>query len=163
MKRSRLALVSFVVVTVALAGACKHEDGRSAGSTTITSGTPDGARVTNAPVLSEETLRNLEASRIATTLCGRERRCSVPISEQDTAAGLHAGAKCVAEVEPAARRSIESWSCPPAVARAGLKDCAAAVTVAVRCRDVLSLGEAGPVDACRPSNICRKGQGVTPK
>jgi hypothetical protein len=160
MKRSRLAAASIVVVTVALVGACRHEDGRSAGVTTTTSGKPEGVRVTNVPPPSEETSRKLEAARIATSLCGRERRCTVPASEEGTAAGLHDGAKCVAKVEPEARRSIESWSCSPAVVRAGMKDCVAAVTSAVRCRDVLLLGESAPVAECRPSNIC-KGQGST--
>jgi hypothetical protein len=146
---------------LALVGACKHDDGQTAGITTIRSGTPDGVRVTNTPSPNEPSPKDVEANRIATAFCGRDRRCTLPEgSEQSTEAGLLGEAVCVAELEPVARQSIDSWNCSPAIARAGLKDCIAAVNSDIRCRDVL-LGEESPVLECRPSSICRKGQGIT--
>jgi hypothetical protein len=160
MHRTTLAIAT-LAVTLALVGACKHGDGQTAGVTTIRSGTPEGVRVTNTPAPNEPTTKDLEANRIATAFCGHERKCMLPEgSESSTEAGLLGEAVCVAELEPVARSSIDSWKCSPAVARAGLKDCIAAVNPEIRCRDVL-IGEASPVEECRPTNICRKGQGIT--
>jgi|GEM_PF-3547989 len=156
MRRTPLALAALPVL-LALAPACKHDDGRPA-STVITSGTPEAVPASTTPDPSTE--KNRSAERIAAALCSQERLCvSAELPDMAPEATLLGEAACIAELKPVARQSVEAWDCSPAVARAGFKECLSAVSAEIRCRDVL-LGEASPVVECRPSNICHKGQGI---
>lgn len=156
MHRTPLALAA-VPVILALVSACKHEDGRPA-TTVITSGTLEAVRAASTPDPTTE--KEKSAGRIAAALCNQERLCvSAELPDVSPEATLLSEAACIAELQPLARDSVESWDCSPAVARAGFKECLAAVSAEIRCRDVL-LGEASPVVECRPSNICHKGQGI---
>ena len=158
MQRTPLAF-AVLSFTLVLVSACKHDDGRAVGITSVRGGAMEGASPRTAPDPVEH--RNFAADRLAGALCRRERRCtSAKQPDVSTEAVLTNEAACVAELEPVARRSVESWQCSPAVARAGFKDCIAAVDAELRCIEVDLLGEASPVEECRPSNICRKGEGI---
>ncbi|MBX3209490.1 MAG: hypothetical protein KF764_30935 [Labilithrix sp.] len=162
MRRTTLALaVVPVTLAVALVSACKRDDGQSASTTTVRSGTPDGVRVTSVPDPAARSGRAYAADRIAEAICSLERRCAEAERPNRTAeAELLGEAACITERKARTLRNVESWNCSPALERAGFEECIAAINAEVRCRDIL-LGEKSVVPECRPSVICRKGEGIT--
>jgi hypothetical protein len=158
MRCLKLGLLAVLPLTFALVG-CKRDDGQSAGVATLRSGTPEGVRVTSAPA--PESGADQAADRLAAALCTHERECvrTSGRSEQSSEEGaLLAESVCVADMKPGARRSIDAWECTPAVARAGLTDCMAAIK-AEPCHET-RLKETS-VPACRSSEICKRGQNVS--
>ncbi|MBX3203135.1 MAG: hypothetical protein KF850_28100 [Labilithrix sp.] len=161
MRPSPLALAVPVTLTLALVSACKRDDGQTASTTTVRSGTPAGVRVTNTPDPGEQSGREYAADRISAAICALERRCGAAEDPARSAeAELLDEAVCIAERKARTVRSVESWNCSPALERAGFEECIAAINAEVRCRDV-SLGERSVVPECRPSRICHAGEGIT--
>ncbi|MCW5834943.1 MAG: hypothetical protein KIS78_21255 [Labilithrix sp.] len=161
MRPSPLALAVPVTLALALVSACKRDDGQAASTTTVRSGTPDGVRVTDRPDPGERSGRAYAADRISAAICALERRCAAAEGpERSAEAELLDEAVCIAERKARTMRSVESWSCSPALERAGFEQCIAAINAEVRCRDVL-LGERSVVPECRPSQICHEGEGIT--
>src|SRR5688572_3480369 len=104
-----------------LAAACAHD--RDAASTTrVTSGTPDGVRVTNVTVGDYD-----PAERLAGELCRREATCGRMEATSSDEAKLLGEQNCVTVNAPRMRASMERWSCSPTTHRARFEDCLAAV------------------------------------
>jgi hypothetical protein len=152
MHRTTLALAA-VSVMLALVTACRRGDGQTAGTTTITSATdtrqlPSGGN-------------DYAADRIAAALCEQQRTCvTAELPDLSAEAASLGEAVCVADLKPKARQGVDTWTCSPAVARAGFEECVAAIKAEARCYEIL-LTEESPVLACRPSSVCHKGQGIT--
>jgi hypothetical protein len=134
-------------------GGCRRDDGQSAGTTTIRSGTPEGVRVTNA-----EADGAFDApARLAGAVCSHERDCANRRGQLDTEALRQREAACVDEIRPTAELSLQALGCSPAVARAGYEECLAALR-SDGCAATAGYPEILP--ACRPSAICRRGLGL---
>lgn len=130
-------------VLVLLVAACAH-DGDRAGATTITSGTPEGVRVTNVTIGDFD-----PADRLAGELCRREATCG-RIRGSDEAR-LLGEQNCVTQRAPAVRAVLSGWPCSPATNRARFEDCLAAVRGA-RCEARLEGVEELP--SCRRDVVC---------
>jgi hypothetical protein len=153
---SSFILGALSILSVFSVAACKKDTGESAGVTTIRSGSPEGVRVTNASpggALPEA------ASRFAGALCKHERECAEARSRQSEEAILLEEAACVSELKPTAEVSFRELSCSPAVARAGFEECLAAVK-SERCYDTMARFPQ-VVPACRPTEVCRRGEAIT--
>jgi hypothetical protein len=147
MRRTNLALVLFAS-TLALAAACKHDDGQ-AGITTIRSGTPEGVRVTNTPTDATD-----PAIRLARAVCRHERECTGARGGRSPEALSRDETACATELEPVARLNIEELNCSPAAKSAGLEECLAAID-SERCYEQ---DRSAPIQPeCRASEICRRG------
>ena len=125
--------------------ACAHDHDR-AGSTTVTSGTPEGVRVTSVTVGDYDA-----ADRFAGELCRREATCGRIDANQSDEAKLLGEQNCVTMQAPRMRAAMERWSCSATTARARFDDCLAAVR-SERCETRID----GPdiLPACRSSAVC---------
>lgn len=126
---------------------CAH-DRESAGTTTITSGTPGGPRVTNIPVAEDD-----RAARLARELCRRDAACGRIETSGTDEARLLGEQNCVTTKAPEARRAIGAWACEPAPAEAPFEECLAAIR-SERCETRVDRADALP--ACRREAVCRR-------
>lgn len=133
-------LLPLLALASALAAACAHQDDTRGGITTIRSGSPEGARVTNlAP--------DDPAERLAIELCRRAESCG-KTGRRETRWPTETA--CVAEVERDVPARVRSWSCSPA--RGRLEECLAAIRSA-RCEAPVD-GRWPELAACRAEVVC---------
>lgn len=140
MTRTVPAVASFLVVLAA----CAHDRDR-ASTTTVTSGTPEGVRVTNVTIGDFD-----PADRLAGELCRRDATCG-RILEGSDEARLLGEQNCVTQRTPSVRAMLGGWSCSPATYRARFEECLAAVR-SERCETRLDTVEALP--SCRRDVVC---------
>lgn len=139
---SRNLLVSIFVLGL---GACAHDRDR-ASTTTVTSGTPEGVRVTNVTIGDSD-----PAERLAGELCRREATCGRIESSQSDEAKLLGEQNCVTVNAPRMRAAMQKWSCSATTARASFEQCLAAVR-SERCETSIQGPDSLP--ACRSSAVC---------
>jgi hypothetical protein len=132
-------------VSLCLVAACAHDRDRT-GTTTVTSGTPEGVRVTNVTIGDYD-----PADRLAGELCRREATCGRIDGSQSDEAKLLGEQNCVTVNAPRMRAAMQRWSCSPAANRARFEDCLAAVR-SERCETRID----GPdiLPACRSNAVC---------
>lgn len=137
-------MTRYLVLSIFLLGACAHDRDR-ASTTTVTSGTPEGVRVTNVAVDDYD-----PAERLAGELCRREATCGRIDASRSDEAKLLGEQNCVTVNAPRMRAAMQRWSCD-AKTRARFDDCLAAVR-SERCETSL----AGPdiLPACRSNAVC---------
>lgn len=139
-------MIRYATTALLLAlAACAHD--RDAASTTrVTSGTPDGVRVTNVTIGDYD-----PAERLAGELCRREATCGRIDSASSDEAKLLGEQNCVTANAPRMRAAMERWSCSPSTHRAQFEDCLAAVR-SERCET----RNVGPdiLPACRSNAVC---------
>jgi hypothetical protein len=121
---------------------CMRDDGQ-ASTTTIRSGT------------AEPSVTNVEpAIRLATELCRHESRCRDSERQRSDEAKLLAEQNCVTAGTDPTADVMGTWSCSPAVARAGYEECLAAIRTE-RCETKLS--SIKDVPRCRSNMVCGRG------
>jgi hypothetical protein len=130
---------------LAVVSACFHNRGE-AGTTTVTSGTPQGVRVTNVTVGDYD-----PADRLAGELCRREATCGRIDANQSDEAKLLGEQNCVTVNAPRMRAAMERWSCAPMSRRASFEECLAAVR-SERCETSIDRPDILP--ACRSNAVC---------
>lgn len=128
---------------VALAAACAHEN-RSYGTTTITSGTPEGVRATNAAETAPD-----PGLALADELCRREASCN----RVGTSGGRYTTEEaCMADLGTRVPPQLASWNCSPAAARARFEECLAGIRSESCTTDLVSRIDRLPV--CRANAVC---------
>jgi hypothetical protein len=133
-----------LLMALGVVAACRHDDG-AVSTTTIRSGTLEGARLIDTPPASFD-----PADRLTTAVCRHQRDCAARRAHVSAAELLRREEACTFEVTPAAQVSMDALDCAPSVAQAGLADCLAAL-------DVASCDPApGIIPACRPRRLCRR-------
>lgn len=132
-------------VLVILVAACAHDRDR-AGTTTVTSGTPEGVRVTNVTIGDFD-----PADRLAGELCRREATCGRIQPAGTDEARLLGEQNCVTQRAPSVRTMLTGWSCSPVENRARFEECLAAVR-SERCETRLDQVETLP--DCRRDVVC---------
>jgi hypothetical protein len=96
------------------------------------------------------------AEELATAICRHEQVCINRRARPGSLpAPVEADAACVAQVRPSAVTSLDALDCSPAVARAGLKNCLAALATD-DCTTTVS-SEPLLIRGCRPAQICSAG------
>lgn len=125
--------------------ACAHER-EPASTTTVTSGTPQGVRVTNVTVGDYD-----PADRLAGELCRREATCGRIDARQSDEAKLLGEQNCVTVNAPRMRAAMERWSCSAMTRRASFEECLAAVR-SERCETRIDSPDILP--ACRANAVC---------
>lgn len=138
-------MIRYAIFTTCLLAACAHDRGR-ASSTTVTSGTPEGVRVTNVTVGDYD-----PADRLAGELCRREATCGRIDTRQSDEAKLLGEQNCVTVNAPRMRAAMERWSCNAMTRRAGFEECLAAVR-SERCETSIETPDILP--ACRANAVC---------
>ena len=138
---------------VALA-ACKHDDGMPTGTATIHSGSPEGPRVTNLRLASENVplaagARAEMGDKLARAFCKHDQQCAL---EEPESRLLREDA-CFSDARGGARASLDQWPCDPVKAREGFERC----LYAIREADCTArVGEGAQIPACRAAEICRR-------
>jgi hypothetical protein len=139
-------MIRYLVLSITLlAAACAHDRERPS-STTVTSGTPEGVRVTNVTVGDSD-----PAERLAGELCQREATCGRIEGSQSDEAKLLGAQNCVTVNAPRMRAAMERWSCSPSTQRASFEECLAAVR-SERCETKIEGPDTLP--ACRSNAVC---------
>jgi len=132
------------ILLVVLA-ACAH-DRDHAGTSTVTSGTPEGVRVTNVTIGDYD-----PGERLAGELCKREATCGRIDSSGTDEAKLLGEQNCVTTNAPRMKNAIAGWGCSATTHRAGFEECLAAVR-SESCDTRLERPDILP--ACRASAVC---------
>lgn len=132
-------------VLALLVAACAHDRDR-AGTTRITSGSPEGVRVTNVTIGDFD-----PADRLAGELCRREATCGRMQGPDSDEARLLGEQNCVTQRTPSARAMLGGWPCSPATNRGRFEECLAAVR-SERCETRLDTVETLPT--CRRDVVC---------
>lgn len=150
--------VVLVTATLSLVTACKRHDGQTASTTTVRSGTPEGVRVTGTPPPTEKPPSSddsEDADRLTAAICTHERNCAKLRAQHGAAETPEFDEDaCVTEIKSVVVLALETLDCSPAIARAGIEECLAAIR-AERC----DANEAPSiVPQCRPSAMCRRGE-----
>lgn len=127
------------VSAVLLVAACAHNDG--AGTTTVTSGSTSGVRVTNTRQSDEP------AMRLADEICARELSCN----HIGPSARYRSEEACMAEQGAAAPSQVSRWDCEPTRSEAGFEQCLAAIR-SERCETAMPRVET--LVACRSAAVC---------
>jgi hypothetical protein len=140
MTRTAIASLALLLVT-----ACAHDRDRSE-TTTITSGSPGGVRVTNVTIGEFD-----PAERLAGELCQREATCGRIEGSGTDEAKLLGEQNCVTTKTPGLRQRLRAWPCSPAASGGRFEECLAAVR-SERCEARLDSLEALP--ACRANAVC---------
>jgi hypothetical protein len=135
-----IASVGLVAVVV-FSAACARE---SQGTTTVTSGTTSGVRVTGARVGNDEA-----AMRLADELCGRAAACN-QIGDGGRWRTIEA---CMADEYTRTPAQASRWSCRPTGAHAGFEECLVAIR-SERCDT--NLARADRLGACNSAAICAR-------
>jgi hypothetical protein len=136
---SRTLLASFSATAVVLATACAHNDG--AGTTTVTSGSTSGVRVTNTRQSDQP------AMRLADEICARELACN----HIGAGARYRSEEACMAEQGASAPTQVSRWECVPGQTQAGFEECLAAIR-SERCETPLP--RVDRLVACRSAAVC---------
>lgn len=126
----------------AVSAGCAHRS-ESAGTTTVTSGTTSGVRVTNT---SE---RDQASMRLADEICARESACGA-IGD---GARYRTEEACMADQGASAPAQIARWACTPTQTQAGFEECLAAIR-SERCETPLP--RVDRLVACRSASVCGK-------
>jgi hypothetical protein len=147
------ALVAALLPIAATLGGCAKQQPAEYGTTRISSATPSGPMVTNVRAEDADS-----ADQLAAAICRHESRCIHRGTRSAAETPARGGAACVAEVRPSAVLNLDALDCSPAEARAGLKECLAALA-SDDCSSTLS-SDPVLVPACRPTMICASGAPV---
>ncbi|AKV02821.1 hypothetical protein AKJ09_09484 [Labilithrix luteola] len=130
------------MAVVSLLVACSHNE-RSSGITTLSSGTPNGVRVTETgPALAEP------AARLAQELCSREAECDRIGKDGSLYASEDA---CRANLDGPVRTEMASWRCTPASKDLRFEDCLASIRSA-HCET--SIDHLSRLTACQSLTLC---------
>ena len=124
-----------------LAVACTHAQDRSS-TTTVTSGSPQGVKMTAA-----RSERDQAAMRLADELCSRAAACS----QIGDGARYRTEEACMADQGTKAPAQISSWTCTPGQTQAGFEECLAAIR-SERCET--DLPRIDRLVACRTAQVC---------
>jgi hypothetical protein len=146
--------ILLLLVALATSSACKRDDGMSAGTATVRSGTPSGVRVTSAPA--EDAAD--PAARVAAAICTHERLCGHARGDRGSEALLQQEEHCVAEVTSTTTLALGDLPCTNPAASTGIGACVAAIKQQ-SCDGRSSHPSILP--ECRPVEICRRG-GASP-
>lgn len=133
-------VLSALTLTGAIA-ACAHDNG-SSGTAVITSGTPDGARVTNVRPQDERPL-----SELTNELCSREAACN----HVGDGARWRTEEACMLELGSRSRAQVAQWSCSPRATDTDFETCLAAIR-SERCATDLS--RVDRLAACQNQAVC---------
>lgn len=125
-----------------LAIACAHSQKDRSSTTTVTSGSTQGVKVTAA-----RSERHQTATRLADELCARAAACS-QIGE---GARYHTEEACMVDQGAKAPAQISSWSCTPGQTQAGFEECLASIR-SERCET--DLPRIDRLVACRTTQVC---------
>jgi hypothetical protein len=145
-----------ILIAAASVAACRRDDGETASTTTIRSGTPPPLQQTRGAGPSTSSDPWDPVPGLAGAICGHERACATVRGGVNTEALLLQEQNCMAELTPSVALTMSQLDCSPAVARASLEECIAAVR-AERCSTPMS-NYPTPIAACRPTEMCRRGQ-----
>ena len=132
---------------LALATACAHDPDR-ASSTTVTSGTPGGVRVTNVTIGDDD-----PADRLAGELCRREATCGRIDVRASDEAKLLGEQNCVTVNRDRHRATVDGWGCAASGRTAGFETCLAAIR-SERCETSIDRPDILP--ACRREMVCAR-------
>lgn len=124
--------------------ACAHESPAS-GTAVITSGSPDGTRVTNVRPQDERPL-----SELTNELCAREAACNHVGDD----ARWRTEEACMLELGSRSRAQVAQWSCSPRATDADFETCLAAIR-SERC--ATDLARVDRLEACRDRAVCGGG------
>jgi hypothetical protein len=123
-----------------MVGACAHRS-ESSGTTTVTSGSTSGVRVTGTHE------RDDVALRLADEICGREAACG----HIGDGARYRSEEACMADQGASAPVQISRWSCTPTQTQAGFEECLASIR-SERCETALP--RVDRLVACRSMAVC---------
>lgn len=132
-----LALVTFATI----AAGCAHR-ADSSSTTTVTSGSTSGVRVTGARVEHDDA-----ANRLADELCGRAAACKAIGPD----ARWRTEESCMADQSVKASSQISRWTCTPTQTQAGFEGCLAAIR-SEKCETDMTRAE--QLGACRSVAVC---------
>ena len=135
----RRIIGSMVLAGLLSIGACSRE---SQGTTTVTSGSTSGVRVTGAPVGNDDA-----AMRLADELCGRAAACN-QIGDGGRWRTLEA---CMADEYMRTPAQVSRWTCRPSGVHAGFEECLVAIR-SERCKTQLSRYD--HLETCRREAVC---------
>lgn len=138
-------MIRYAIAALSLVAACAHDRDR-ASTTTVTSGAPEGVRVTNVTVGDYD-----PADRLAGELCRREATCGRIDARATDEAKLLGEQNCVTSNAPRMRAAMERWSCSATAQRAGFESCLAAIR-GERCETRIETPDILP--ACRGNAVC---------
>lgn len=144
---SRLPLFALALglAPVTLSVACARQlNGPAEGTTTITSGTPGGVRVTGAQIERDDL-----SNRIADEMCNRESACSM-IGDRDDARYRTVEA-CMSDQGTKSPGVIARWGCTPLGTSATFEACLATIRSA-RCD--MKIDRADMIAECRRAAVC---------
>jgi hypothetical protein len=136
-----IASFGFVALLLAAAAACGRE---TQGTTTVTSGSTSGVRVTGARVGNDDA-----AMRLADELCNRASACN-RIGDGAPWRTLEA---CMADEYTRTPAQVGRWTCTPFGAHVGFEECLVAVR-SERCDTDLRRADALP--ECRNARVCAR-------
>lgn len=129
-----------LAATLLMAGACAHRPDAS-GTTTVTSGSTSGVRVTGTGE------RDDVALRLADEICNREAACG----HIGDGARYRSEEACMADQGASAPVQISRWSCTPTQTQAGFEECLASIR-SERCETPLP--RVDRLVACRSVAVC---------
>jgi hypothetical protein len=156
MRSAATTLLTLLAPTAVLA--CAGHGQSSYGTTTVLSAPMPVVVPMGVPSIAAEAAdvhQRDPAEELAAAICRRERVCTERGATVTAGASPRAGAACVAGVRPSALATLSALDCSPAEARAGLKDCLAALS-SDDCSVPVS-SDPQLIPACRRETICRKG------
>ncbi|MDB4934002.1 MAG: hypothetical protein JWP87_974 [Labilithrix sp.] len=136
---TRTPFITLAACLGVLLAACAHNEG--AGTTTVTSGSTSGVRVTN-------TRENDDAAmRLADEVCARELACN----HIGDGARYRSEEACLADQGAQAPVQLSRWSCTPTQTQAGFEECLAAIR-SEKCETALP--RVDRLTACRSAAVC---------
>ncbi|MBS2014388.1 MAG: hypothetical protein JST00_15985 [Deltaproteobacteria bacterium] len=144
---SLVRFVSPAAVTFVLAlaiGCARQVNGPGSSTTTITSGTPGGVRVTGAQIERDDL-----SNRIADEVCSRELACG-SVGDRE-GARYRTQEACMADQGTKAPSVVSRWGCTPVGTSASFETCLATIRSA-RC-DV-RMDRADEIAECRRNAVC---------
>jgi hypothetical protein len=145
LKEEGSIMIRYAVISVLLLGACAHDRDR-ASTTTVTSGTPEGVRVTNVTIGDYD-----PAERLAGELCQREATCGRIDPRASDEAKLLGEQNCVTMNAPRMRTALQRWTCSPMTHRVLFEECLAAVR-SEQCETRIESPDILP--RCRSNAVC---------
>lgn len=142
--RSTSILALTLVSTAVITAGCAHSrpGGDSSSTTTVTSGSTSGVRVTGARVEQDDA-----ANRLADQLCSRAAACNAIGPD----ARWRTEEACMADQSVRASGQLSQWTCTPSQTQAGFEGCLAAIR-SEKCETDLVRAER--LVACRSVAVC---------
>jgi hypothetical protein len=131
-----------IFIVGSLLAACAHDTSNAAGTTTVTSATPSGVRVTNVRPQDDR-----PAMQLADELCSRETACN----HVGDGGRWRSQEACMQDMTLRVRAELSNWTCAPSATQEHFEECLAAVR-SERCQT--SLERVDRLEACQNHTIC---------